>query len=51
MTLSVMRFNEEWAVAHLFKRYKGLGEMNGAVAGNDDGPKFQNITSGDNRYT
>jgi DNA gyrase subunit B len=33
------------------QRYKGLGEMNGAVVGNDDGPKFQNITSGDNRYT
>jgi DNA gyrase subunit B len=24
------------------QRYKGL-EMNGAVVGNDDGPKFQNL--------
>jgi DNA gyrase subunit B len=33
------------------QRYKGLGEMNAEqVVGNDDGPKFQNLTSG-NRYS
>jgi hypothetical protein len=49
MTLSVMRLMKEWAVAHLFSVIKVLGNECGAVVGNDDGPKFQNLTSGDNR--
>jgi DNA gyrase subunit B len=40
--------NERMGGSASIQRYKGL-EMNGAVVGNDDGPKFQNLTSGDNR--
>jgi hypothetical protein len=34
---------KEWAVAHLFNVIKVLGNECGAVVGNDDGPKFQNL--------
>jgi hypothetical protein len=43
MTLSVMRLMKEWAVAHLFSVIKVWGNECGAVVGNDDGPKFQNL--------
>jgi DNA gyrase subunit B len=42
MTLSD-QINERMGVAHLFNVIKVWGNECGAVVGNDDGPKFQNL--------